>query len=261
MRRLHPRRPARLPGLRGSPPRPPAPCRDVEPPPPPTSLCPHFPTARAPCAAGWASGRPPGPGWEPSRGMAAAARLAMGRTRAGGSPIAAASPSGWAHSAGGSGPPGPATRGRTHAAAAAAPPAPPRATGPALEPGPDPDAVGRPGYRPDNAPFRAGSAIRRAGCLNVYIRERHKCASCPWMDVPHRKEAVLISALVRRSRLGYPQRSHIAMISEYACAMWRRDTSLGTAQATARGRAEALLNRDASNVKMPLCAVMTLYES
>ena len=40
--------------------------------------------------------------------------------------------------------------------------------------------------------------------------------------------------------------------------MWRRDTSFGTAQATARGRAEALLNRDASNVKISLCAVMTL---
>jgi hypothetical protein len=42
------------------------------------------------------------------------------------------------------------------------------------------------------------------------------------MDVPHRassamfKEVVLISALVRRSRLGYPQESHIAMIAEYA---------------------------------------------
>ncbi len=30
------------------------------------------------------------------------------------------------------------------------------------------------------------------------------------------KEAVLISALVRRSRVGYPQESHIAMIAEYA---------------------------------------------
>ncbi len=40
------------------------------------------------------------------------------------------------------------------------------------------------------------------------------------------------------SRLGYPQESHIAMIAEYACAMWRRDTSFGTAQATARGRAD-----------------------
>ncbi len=29
-------------------------------------------------------------------------------------------------------------------------------------------------------------------------------------------EAVLISALVRRSRLGYPQGSHIALIAEYA---------------------------------------------
>ena len=35
------------------------------------------------------------------------------------------------------------------------------------------------------------------------------------------------------------------------------ETSFGTAQATARGRAEALLNRDASNVKISLCAVMT----
>ena len=66
------------------------------------------------------------------------------------------------------------------------------------------------------------SVSRRIACLNVYIRERHNCASCPWMDVPHRassamfKEAVLISALVRRSRLGYPQESHIAMIAEYA---------------------------------------------
>ena len=40
--------------------------------------------------------------------------------------------------------------------------------------------------------------------------------------------------------------------------MWRRDTSFGTAQATARGRAEALLNRDASNVTLALCAVVTL---
>jgi hypothetical protein len=34
--------------------------------------------------------------------------------------------------------------------------------------------------------------------------------------------------------------------------MWRRDTSFETAQAMARGRAEALLNRDASNVKITL---------
>ncbi len=40
--------------------------------------------------------------------------------------------------------------------------------------------------------------------------------------------------------------------------MWRRDTSFGTAQATARAPAEALLNRDASNVKFSLCAVLTL---
>ncbi len=40
--------------------------------------------------------------------------------------------------------------------------------------------------------------------------------------------------------------------------MWRRDTSFGTDQATARGRAKASLNRDASNVKFSLCAVMTL---
>jgi hypothetical protein len=37
-------------------------------------------------------------------------------------------------------------------------------------------------------------------CLNVYICERHNCASCLWMDVPLRaswamfKEVVLISA-------------------------------------------------------------------
>ncbi len=49
----------------------------------------------------------------------------------------------------------------------------------------------------------------------------------------------------------------ISMIAEYARAMWRRDTSFGTAQATA-GRAEALLNHDASNVKISLCAVTTL---
>ncbi len=101
-------------------------------------------------------------------------------------------------------------------------------------------------------------------CLYVYICERHTCASCPWMDVPLRassamfKEAVLISALVRRSRLEYPQGLHVAMIAGYAWAMWRRDTSFGTAQAMARGRAEALLNRDASNAKISLCAVMTL---
>ncbi len=59
-------------------------------------------------------------------------------------------------------------------------------------------------------------------CLNVCISERYNCASFPWMDVPLRassaifKEAVFISALVRRSRLGYPQESHIAMIAEYA---------------------------------------------
>ncbi len=61
----------------------------------------------------------------------------------------------------------------------------------------------------------------RPSCLNVYIRERHNCASCPWVDVPHCassamfKLAVLISALVCRSRLGYPQESRIAMIAEY----------------------------------------------
>jgi hypothetical protein len=37
--------------------------------------------------------------------------------------------------------------------------------------------------------------------------------------------------------------------------MWRRDTSFGTALATARAPAEALLNRDASNVKISLCAI------
>jgi hypothetical protein len=74
----------------------------------------------------------------------------------------------------------------------------------------------------------------RDRCLDVYIRERYNCASCPWMDVPRSaslamfKEAVLISALVRRSRLGYPQGSHFAMIAAYACTMWRRDTSFGT---------------------------------
>ncbi len=49
-------------------------------------------------------------------------------------------------------------------------------------------------------------------------------------------------ALVRGSWLGYPQGSHIALIAEYARGMWRRDTSFG--------RAEALLNRDVSNVKI-----------
>jgi hypothetical protein len=59
-------------------------------------------------------------------------------------------------------------------------------------------------------------------CLNVYIRERCNYASCPWMDVPRRassamfREAMLISALARWSRLGCPQGLHIAMIAEYA---------------------------------------------
>jgi hypothetical protein len=58
---------------------------------------------------------------------------------------------------------------------------------------------------------------------------------------------VLISALVRRSRLGYPQGSHIVCMSNVVKRhiIWE-------------GRAEALLNRDASNVKISLCAVMTL---
>ncbi len=70
-------------------------------------------------------------------------------------------------------------------------------------------------------PFIACRGQPGSDCLNVYTSERRNCASCPWMDVPHRaslamfKEAVLISALVRMSRLGYPQESHIAMVAEY----------------------------------------------
>ncbi len=105
-------------------------------------------------------------------------------------------------------------------------PGPPAPCPPPVVPGPPParsSSISKSSEQlPSIAPRWPHSESLGPWCLNVYIRERHNCASCPWMDVPHRassamfKEAVLISALVRRSRLGYPQESHIAMIAEYA---------------------------------------------
>jgi hypothetical protein len=56
--------------------------------------------------------------------------------------------------------------------------------------------AGRGGGRRVGGACAPGPARWGPACLNVYIRERHNCASCPWMDVPHRALSAMFKVLV-----------------------------------------------------------------